>query len=1536
MAAKVNTKFVIGLIVALIVLAGGVGAAAFLVLFKSAADHAKAGEVALAAGDVEAAESAFSKAVAKDMTNVEYLRRWTSTLQKIVPETEAKFDELYQRRYLPGVKRIADQLKTDVDAHRDYLDLLYDDMVSSSFSRDFCEYLIDQTNSALQNFAAPGTGDSEDYGPGNVLRRYRGIAATRMIVAGTTVSEELEARVLPDLEAALKADPKDADSALAIEAYYNAKANTARRTGGEWTTFLEKGRQAVRDFIQANPDNPRALLSRTSWVGDDATIAASTAATQEERQKIVDDLRVKAPKELDAVEAAFLKADLKTMHNEPLFQLYALERQFDETGKYTRSEKVLTAALAQQPTSAPIISLLADVQGSRREYDAAIATLQKVIDLQPLPVSLTGRRLNTQKNNAAFGQALLALSRLEAETDATKRNAALEQVRTYRERLSKREPDTSPRMKLVDGRIRMAENNWPEAKRLLEAFLTESGSADISALMGAATASLQLNQPGPAREHLTRVVQIQPSNIAAQLRLAELEAQLNEIDAAITRLENTKRLVNDPAPIQARIDDFRIRKGEIPADASPLTRSLAQAMLLQREGKTAEAEKILTDAMVSTKGEKAVALALAELRFSTGNRDGAVAAIDEGLKVNPQDINLQQARQIASMPDMRQARDEFIKLSSLTPLQKLVARHQLAREYEDVAGADALVDEALKLDPGSPDVLEMVFSRAYMKKDLAGARAAAEKASAVNADLVGGATYGARIAIMEDKPAEAITILSQAAQRVNFTPEAYRLLGAVQLNQGRVTEAAASFRAALALRPNDVSTMLSLAGALIRAQQPAEALAELRKGRIFAEGNPQFRDVWLSLEAASGDPEVALVQRQRDLAGNPKDRDLRGQVATLCVKTRRFDQARKLIDELRAEQDGLDAASLDASWHAEQGNLEAGEKVLRDFITKLPPDKRTVDPYLVLFQFLSERRLLERAIAVLEEARSLQDPKTMLVDRTMGNALMQAGLHARAAESFRRVVDANADEPSAIFQMRLAECLINQGKAAEAEQELVKIEAKLAAAGSKQDILVALLRAETIRAQGKNAEAVAALNKVVLDFPNEPAAYFKRAQVLLFTPGGQADAMADLEKTLEIDPGFWQALSLRATLARNNKEADKFLADAKESLRLNPLQDGLVGSVMGELMTVGKFDEAFGLADDLQKRRATDVALAMFLADEFRGKGRPEVARDFYERALNINSDTRVALALFSLLMDKNSPRPADAEKLLTRLGAQRIAAEPGLLLARARLANQRNLAVEAKRDMLAAFRLMPKDNPLQHLGWYRECMEILGPAGMKQLIELCRAENVKPYWVDYYQIYSQLNDPATEEAGLKNLDAFRQTVTEPSMKSFANEDLSQRLYLKGRYDEAIVMMRESLAGQPDNPGLLNNLAFALAKHGGKPDEALPLAKKAAELAPGIADVADTLGFVSMLSGDFTQAEQNFVRADRLATSPGTRATVSLHLAELRMRQAEKDPARKAELVEAARGFVSQSEQVVSQEGSQVTDEVKAEVAAMKERLDKM
>ncbi len=83
--------------------------------------------------------------------------------------------------------------------------------------------------------------------------------------------------------------------------------------------------------------------------------------------------------------------------------------------------------------------------------------------------------------------------------------------------------------------------------------------------------------------------------------------------------------------------------------------------------------------------------------------------------------------------------------------------------------------------------------------------------------------------------------------------------------------------------------------------------------------------------------------------------------------------------------------------------------------------------------------------------------------------------------------------------------------------------------------------------------------------------------------------------------------------------------------------------------------------------------------------------------------------------------------------------------------------------------------------------------------------------------------------------------------------------------ERAVSVLERTLAEKPDDPELLNNVAWALATHNMKLDRALELAERAVKLAPEKGHIRDTLAEVHFRKGNFDKAieiESELVRKE--------------------------------------------------------------------------
>lgn len=145
-----------------------------------------------------------------------------------------------------------------------------------------------------------------------------------------------------------------------------------------------------------------------------------------------------------------------------------------------------------------------------------------------------------------------------------------------------------------------------------------------------------------------------------------------------------------------------------------------------------------------------------------------------------------------------------------------------------------------------------------------------------------------------------------------------------------------------------------------------------------------------------------------------------------------------------------------------------------------------------------------------------------------------------------------------------------------------------------------------------------------------------------------------------------------------------------------------------------------------------------------------------------------------------------------------------------------------------------------------------------------------------------------------------------------------------GAVDRAEALYREVLEAEPLNEHALNGLAWILAEIRKDYPAALPLADKAARLAPSDSHVRDTRGVIlSNLPGRLPDARKDFEKCVELAApNSARRATALLRLGRTCLRLEDPRAARKH--LEAALGIDSRSKVLTPEQRSEIAEILKS------------
>lgn len=1518
MASRVNTKFVVTLLVVLVLVFAAVGGVGILLFRHSASDRIAAGDKRFAEGKYRDAMTLYAKGVNKEPTNVEYVRKWQKAIAAYIPENRLVYEENY-RALILTCRQIATLLKTDVAAHREYYDLILgNELAFAAGQRAGFDAIVQQVSTTLASFA-----DSPDKkAAAEVLRRYRGLAGLRVLALTTDVKAADIDAVREDLEAALKADPADDRSAEALVQFHELAASRAARDNKpeDVTIARNKAIAAADTFLAANPRNPRVLVAKlyvaARSVEDGVESAADRASAMDEIRRRREPLK----SQLDEVKNGLVTADAARIDFDFVQRLQLLEAILDPDSKLSRTESVVRRVLEARPADADFLVSAASILADRREYAGALEHLKTLIELPPQPVSLAGSKVAARKVEAGFMRCAFAVRDWDTSTDAAAKAAALARAKAFRDELAKTIDAENFGLTYVNAQIAFAEGDMPTADRLLRTYNTARNEADSDGLWLAAQVAMRINPPrtGEARRLAEKVLQANPGNAQAMLMLAEIETRLQNVPNAITLLEQYLRFDPQNKAVADRLATLKsVQTGGTVEASDPVVTFLSGVKAMYDRGEKPEViTAALRKAAVDTKQDRRIVQSLASQLVQTGDRVGALEVVREALKVNPNEAILKSMEASLSAKSELEGDLAVAELNAKDETEKAIRRYQIYRKFGKPTEALAALEQAAKLEPEDSGILELQFIEAIESKNLDQAAALGDKLTKMDADRVRGETYRARLQAARGDLRAAIQTVEEITSKGTGAPEIWRLLGRLRLQNGRLAEAVDAFDRAIELRPDDAAAINELIQTMMNQGRAEAALARARELERFGRNDATFTEMLLTLEGAVGDKAAALSRRRQLAAADPANRANLIAMTAIEIDQKLWDAAKRSIDNLRSGKDDLQAATLLSRWNDAQNNTDGAKKALTDFIARQDESKLTAEPFLTLAQYLAARSDFEGAMAAFEKARAKQDPKLAEADKLMCDVMFAAGRPDDGIEAARRVVRAGADTPQKIFQKRLVEALIRRQRVDEAEQELATL-----ADTATADPAFLLLTADIRTARQDDRGARNALDDAVAKFGDNAMVLAKRASWMSGKPELLRDAKADLDRAVKLSPRSAQLLQLRANVSERLGQTDDAIADLKELLRITPTADETRDRLIVALIALKRPDEAATVADQNIADRRNDPAAIQAVGQVFARNGEWPRATSYFRSAFDAAPGPATAGDYVTAMLNTNPPPLNDIESTLRQV-QDRIASDSRLSMLRARLLALRGKRPEAKQLALDALKLMDTQSVGPMLGWYTEVQRIISD-NREMIAFLDSGPKTAPHgvWLQFFKGNVLFNAPDTQETGLAMLKSLTAKNQPEQVRQIAYRTLSIGYYQLRKWMDAVDVLKAALAEYPDDFEFNNNLAFILAKHLDRGEEALPYAEKISKFAGRAPEALDTLGVVYWKANRLDDARRVLAQAAELNQSPGKAISVLAHLGQVLKAMGNRDELK---------NVVKSADELLAAFPTAASDDLKAEIDTLR------
>ena len=532
---------------------------------------------------------------------------------------------------------------------------------------------------------------------------------------------------------------------------------------------------------------------------------------------------------------------------------------------------------------------------------------------------------------------------------------------------------------------------------------------------------------------------------------------------------------------------------------------------------------------------------------------------------------------------------------------------------------------------------------------------------------------------------------------------------------------------------------------------------------------------------------------------------------------------------------------------------------------------------------LSDLGLAGSAVELLDGIEELD----WLGIRTRALALMQLATRTGeriedAERDLRAALTERPDDPN--VQLGLAQLLMRQGNAREAEELVRALRERRPGSGRLQAMHASLLR------EIGQQEAAAELFERCVD---EPGVGQRCRQGLvevlleLDDPGRAGQAMAGWLETDDLD-GKLEA----ASLLLNGGRAQQALAVVEQVLAVEPRSVRARTVLVSALLSVGRRDEAALQLNRLIREDSNNTGLKVQLAWVEAQRGQMERSRRLLDQlaesmSMSSSSPALIQLCFTGAQVELLADRPLRAREWLKRL-SEPTEAGPDyvrLLAATYRRAGDVETMADAVGEML---RLQPladgrfRDEALAAESEFR--FRAGQPDGLERLAPLLGARDLSRVLLGLSVLQRLERWDLVVDATNDALERFESQPTLQFSKAAALERM-------GDVQSAEALFLELVDEYPDDAASANYLGYMWADAGVWLEEAYELISRAVEMEPNSPAYLDSLGWVYYRLDRLEEALHWLGRAVELSQGDGT---ILAHKGEVLAKLGRRDEARQA------------------------------------------
>ncbi|MBC7784190.1 MAG: tetratricopeptide repeat protein [Burkholderiales bacterium] len=1533
MARKLNKKFILGLCGAGVVAAVGVVGLVFgKDLFRpSIPSLAAKGDAAMAAGNYDDAREAYGRAASRAKTDVALQIKFVDAYDYGVQGDPERMRTL--RNYYTAIYQLDTR---NVDIMRRILKLQQNEVRGAPHSRPSVRALNQTADRILER-------DPKD----REARRAKVVAVLEPYQRHLDPQEPDDvpkARALA--EELYSEDPEDGEAIYAVMRFYLQDAQDAaeQRNLPVLKTALDKAQKFVDDAIVKTPQNGEAFFAAYNVY---RALARMLPDTDTDPNKRVEK-RLNLAKQADG----FLdKADQLAKPPIPDERLINI-RWFAIRAIGLHDRKLAEERYRQMQTEMPnsrwprlmLAQFLANQPNRREEAITILSTPFKPATPLRALESMEQRSLEFQEQLRLQVTRLAALGGMENAQEKAKRLAQVEE--DYKLLAATPNPSTlvTAWLRRIEGGIASEQGRQSEAVERLDAakkLLSEESPAGAEQelyneiLLEYAIVHARIGNTGRARPELIKLIQRDPLNVMARVRLLDLLVGERDGIRARQQLDDLKRLIpNNPLIDQYELRIAALSQDQLRTKYKTMTETTRDQRLLKVNaagmlGDNDEVIRIARDLVAADPKDIEAVVVLAKGWLRKGDRTGAGAAVDEALKANPGHADLLSLKEAigANTPEEQDVVMQRQIEAVQSPFHREMLRAELLRSKGQFEEALAAIRRAQALEPTTVEALEAEFALMVQQKKYIDAEAMFPKFDSVKGDPVGNELRRIRLAVARandesspDKRAEMRqTALDRSARVSQQYPDiaAATLLYAQLLHlTQRYDEAIVQYEQTLDKSPMNIDALRGVVQCSLAANRVEDARRRLKDGLEKAPGDPLLRDLNLKFEINHGDPVnaieplTAVLQRNVDnqqawtQMGDALERvaSVKGEKGEPAVAKQYLTRAADMwVKALEKFPGNLGFSARLADVRRRQGDPGAAEKTIESLV-KDPANAAKPD----VFELLAEQYV--RSGKLPEAERVLQDFIARTNPPPSSTLLRLALLHIQQGrpDAALKVLELSPNDPA--LQRQRIELLIAAGNLTAARTVVQEALAK-----NPSPELYLLAGFIEMRA-GDFKKADELITKALAMRPGDPAGMYYRAQIRLNSdPPNVEGARQDLEHVIQVSPGNIEARLTLADLHTRSGDRQSAVAELEKAWQLN--SDGTGKPVLLRLLDVYLTAVPPRTIDaqrtiDLAKSSpvlASDPDLMMAEASLVLLKGDSRKAIELARKS--VAASPNGTQTYFKLLLQAKAYRQvlSEADTVL-----QKDKSLWWLYVLRGQANRRLDQRAEAAKDFDAALSAAVTAKAPEIVSNVAMVIaEELGtPDAIRRIEPLAKGDNDARMLLA--ALYRMDKEPSKAIVELERLRTDRQQINSQSYRQVLSWLGSAYLEVSPRrVTEALAVYEELLAENTQDMSVLNNLAniYMLPDSGGTIQKALDYSARAAALADllPVSDqrvpyVRDTYGSLLVQSGKVEEGLDILRKAADRAKFPD----VYLHLAEGYLLQDDVDRAEAA--LKTAGALITQAE----------------------------